>query len=77
MTGVCVCVYTSECMCLHFVCLHAPTVFERHAKSDIDLQVIKADFHVFFRPRKDSRLFVDEDEEKMPLVNGEKRTKRV
>ena len=64
-------------MCLHFVCLHAPTEFVRRAKSDFDLQVLKVDFYVFSRPRKDSRLFVDEDEEKIPLVNGEKRTKRV
>lgn len=33
-------------------------------------------YFIFFRSKKELRLWVDEEEEKIPLVNGDKRIKR-
>ncbi|KAK7094735.1 solute carrier family 53 member 1-like [Littorina saxatilis] len=45
--------------------------------ADDDVETRMADRRFPLKPKKDSRLFVDEDDEKIPLVNGDKRTKQV
>ena len=51
--------------------------YVNNAENDMICTCLKLFPCFFSRPKKDSRLFVDEDDEKIPLVNGEKRTKRV